>query len=198
MKNPTASSNSQESEWQKTLNRLGLGKVDIAEVRPTDILYIVDRWPFLQVIESSGSKQGLENPEFITASSGWTIINYGNAMSTSPGKYLFQGGYFRVRTVDDDDEGGGGIVNPGKGTIVKQSFDSAAHIIRLAKELGWLGVEIIDGHPAMQRAAWVEACRIGIKLDGYKADIAAEKIRRRIVSQSIDEMHAVLKGAPRS
>lgn len=186
-----------DAEWQKTLRRLGLGEIDVTNVNANDIMYIADHWQFLQIVESSGNKPSLEKPELITAKSGWTIINYGDAMATSPGKFLFGGGYFRISSGDDDDEGGG-IVNPKKGTIFKQAFDSAAEMIQLAKEFGWNGVQIVDGHPYMQRAAWVEACRIGVRLDGYKADITAEKTRRRIVSATIDEMHAALKGAPKS
>lgn len=184
----------QEAEWQKTLQRLGLAEANITEVRASDVAYLADHWQFLQVIESSGEKKPFEKPELIEAKSGWTIINYGDAMSTSPGKFIFGGGYFQMFFDDDEDEGGSGIVNPKKGTIFKQSFDSAAEIIQLAKELGWGGVQIIDGHPNMQRAAWVEACRIGVRLDGFTADVESEKKRRRIVSSTLDEMHAALKG----
>ncbi len=188
-----------QAEWNKTLRRLGLGDADISDVKNSDILYLAKHWQFLQVIDSGGNQKPLEKPELITAQSGWTIINYGDAMATSPGKYLFGGGYFRIRSGDDDDddEGGSGVVNPFHGTIIKQAFDSATQIIQLAKEFGWKGVQIVDGHPDMQRAAWVEACRIGVKLDGYTPDIAAEKTRRRIVSQTLDEMHAALKGQRR-
>lgn len=199
-KEPTAEELVQQNdaEWKKTLQRLGLGDVDISEVRNADILYLAKKWQFLQVVESSGKKQPLEKPELIKAKSGWTIINYGDAMTTSPGELIYGGGYFRIRLPgdkDDDDEGGSGVVNPGKGTIVKQAFNSAAEIIQLAQERGWDGVQIVDGHPDMQRAAWVEACRIGVRLDGYQPGIEAEKTRRRIVSETIDEMLSVLKGA---
>ena len=197
---PEESAAIKDAEWKKTLARLGLGEVNVAQVRDSDILYLAQHWQFLQVVESGGTKKPFEKPQLIEAKSGWTIINYGDAMATSPGKYLFGGGYFRIRSEGDDDEGegGSGIVNPKKGTYIKQGFDSASQIIQLAKELGWDGVQIVDGHPDMQRAAWVEACRMGVRLDGYKADVEAEKTRRRIVSHSLDEMHAVLKGAPKS
>lgn len=187
-----------DAEWQKTLKRLGLANIDITEVRPSDILYLADQWQFLQVVESGGTQKPLEKPQLIEAKSGWTIINYGDAMATSPGKWIFRGGYFQwTENPDDEDEGGGGIVNPKKGTIIKQAFDSAAEIIQLAKELGWNGVQIVDGHPFMQRAAWVEACRIGMRLDGYTPDVEAEKTRRRIVSQTLEEMYAALKSTAR-
>ena len=183
-----------DAEWQKTLKRLGLGEVDVRDVRTTDILWLAKQWQFLQVVDSSGNQKALEKPQLIEAKSGWTIINYGDAMATSPGKWIFRGGYFQLTdNMDDTDEGG--IVNPGKGTIVKQAFDSAAEMIQLAKELGWSGVQIVDGHPDMQRAAWVEACRIGVKLDGYVPDVEAEKQRRRITSETLEEMYEALKGS---
>lgn len=185
-----------DAEWEKTLARLGLSAPDVSGVSDTDILYIAERWQFLQVIESGGTIPAFEEPQLLTAKSGWTIINYGDAMATSPGKYIFRGGYFQW-TDNPNDTDDGGIVNPGKGTIHKQAFDSACEIIQLAKELGWRGVQIVDGHPNMQRAAWVEACRIGVRMDGFVPDVEAEKKRRRIVSATIEEMHAVLKGAPK-
>lgn len=182
-----------QAEWEKTLARMGLGELDVTQVRDSDILYLAEQWQFLQVVESGGHIQPRETPEILTAKSGWNIINFGNAMATSPGKWIFRGGYFQW-TENEDDEGDGGIVNPGKGTIHKQAFDSACEMIQLAKEFGWRGVQIVDGHPKMQRAAWVEACRIGVRMDGYVPDVDAEKQRRRIVSASVEEMHAVLKG----
>ncbi|HLB56099.1 MAG TPA: hypothetical protein VJK30_02030 [Coxiellaceae bacterium] len=186
-----------DAEWKKTLRRLGINDPDVSEVRPNDILWLAKQWQFLQVVESGGHQKPLEKPQLIEAKSGWTIINYGDAMATSPGKWIFRGGYFQftenMNDEDDDGSSGRGIVNGKHGTIVKQAFDSAAEIIQLAKEFGWSGVQIVDGHPDMQRAAWVEACRIGVKLDGYVPDVEAEKIRRRIVSETLGEMYEALK-----
>ena len=186
----------QKAEWEKTLARLGLASADVTTVRDSDIVYLMEQWQFLQVVESGGHAQPLDEPQILTAKSGWTIINYGDAMATSPGKWIFRGGYFQWTTNEEDDDDGG-IVNPRKGTIHKQAFDSACEIVQLAKEFEWRGVQIVDGHPNMQRAAWVEACRIGVRLDGYVPDVEAEKQRRRIVSATIEELHAVLKGAPK-
>ena len=186
-----------EAEWEKTLARMGLATVDVTQVRDSDILYLAEQWQFLQVVESGGHVEPLPEPQIITAKSGWNILNFGDAMATSPGKWIFRGGYFQwTDNQDDQGDGSGGIVNPGKGTIHKQAFDSACEVIQLAKELGWRGVQIVDGHPNMQRAAWVEACRIGVRMDGFVPDVAAEKQRRRIVSATVEEMHSVLKGMP--
>lgn len=182
-----------EAEWLKTLQRLGIQEPSITSIRPSDIAYLAERWQFLQVVELSDEKEPLEKPELITAKSGWTIINYGDAMATSPGKWIFRGGYWQL-SLNEEDEGDGGIVNPGKGTIYKQAFDSAAELIQLAQKFEWAGVKIVDGHPKMQEAAWVEACRIGVRMEGYAADVTAEIKRRRIVSSTLDEMYAVIKG----
>ncbi|MDP1573305.1 MAG: hypothetical protein Q8L78_00025 [Coxiellaceae bacterium] len=187
-----------EAEWEKTLARMGLATVDVTQVRDSDILYLAEQWQFLQVVESGGHVPPLPEPQIITAKSGWNIINFGDAMATSPGKWIFRGGYFQwTENKDDEGDGSGGIVNPGKGTIHKQAFDSACEIIQLAKEFGWRGVQVVDGHPNMQRAAWVEACRIGVRMDGFVPDAVAEKQRRRIVSATVEEMHTVLKGMPK-
>lgn len=186
----------QQAEWERTLSRLGIQEVDTGSVRASDVLYLLEQWQFLQVVESGGQIPPRETPEIRTAKSGWQIIHFGDAMATSPGKWIFRGGYFQW-TENEDDEGDGGIVNPKKGTIHKQSFDTACELIQLAQEFNWRGVQIVDGHPHMQRAAWIEACRIGVRLDGYTPDIEAEKQRRRIVSASLEEMHSSLKGAPK-
>lgn len=170
--------------WEETLQRLGLSLNDVTQVNQSDIEWLAAHWQFLQIVDGSGNKSAFEKPEFIKAKSGWTIVHYGNAMATSPGKLLFgMGG-------GDDDEGGGGGLT---GTYIKQAFDSACELIQLAKQFGWDVVEIIDGHPDMQEAAWMEACRIGVKLEGFEADVKSEKKRRRVASETIDEMHRALR-----
>lgn len=180
----------EDTQWKETLQRLGIGEIDLLRFTTQDVLYLAKRMQFLQVVESTGTKEAFDEPQLLTADSGWTIHHYGDAMCTSPGRFLYGGGYFRF--TDEDDDEGGGVVNPGKGTIIKQSFDSACHMIRLAKEFGWGGVLIVDGHPDMQRAAWVEAVRIGMRLEGYEPNVEAEKRRRRIVSPSISRMKEVI------
>lgn len=177
-----------DPEWEKTLERLGLEEADVTGVSLDDILYLAKRWQFLQVVDSGGDHKPYAKPKRIQAKSGWTIVDYGDAMSTSPGRYIFGRGY--VPFYDDDEEGGGGAALFGKGTIIKQAFDSACEIIQLAQEAGWKGVQVVDGHPDMQRAAWVEAVRIGVRLEGYIPDVPAELVRRRI-AMSEAEMESV-------
>src|SRR3990167_1220609 len=83
----------EQAEWERTLSRLGIQEVDITSVRDSDILYLFEQWQFLQVVESGGEVPALEKPQILTAKSGWSVVNYGDAMATSPGKWIFRGGY---------------------------------------------------------------------------------------------------------
>jgi len=187
-----AESEALDPQWIETLGRLGLDEVDLLRFTDEDLLYLAKRWQFLQVVESTESTTPLDQPEFIEAKSGWTIQYYGDAMATSPGRLIFGGGYFRVSSDDDDDEGGG-VVNPGRGTFYKQAFDTVTEMVQIAQDRGWGGMMVVDGHPDMMRTAWIEAVRIGMKLDGYTATMADEKIRRRVVSASVEEMRAAIR-----
>lgn len=175
-----------DPEWEKTLERLGLEEADVTGVSINDILYLAKQWAFLQVIDSGGDQEPLDTPERIKAQSGWTILYYGDAMAASPGRYIFGRGYVPYNEDDDDDDEGGGGVLLGKGTIVKQAFDTACEIMQIAQERGWKGVQVVDGHPDMQRAAWMEAVRIGMRFEGYTPDVPAELVRRRIAMSAAE------------
>lgn len=179
------------AEIEKTLSKLDL---DIGLLRPItddDILYLLDRCPFLQIV-SSGSAAPLPEVELLTAKTNWVIHYYGDAMSSSPGKLLFQGGDFHILLQDDDDDDdGGGPINPGKGTIWKQAFDTAQEMMALAQKLGWAGVKIIDGHPFMQWAAWMYAQDEQMNLEGYEPDKEAHNKRRRIKRSEIEDLAQV-------
>ena len=179
---------STDDEWQDTLNRLGLDDVELGQVTDEDLLYLAKRWQFLQVVELSGSAAGLDEVEIIKAPSGWNIQYYGDAMATSPGRLIYWDGDFRIESDDSD----GGSTNLGVGTLIKQAFDTATEMVRIAQEREWGGMIVVDGHPDMMRAAWIEAVRIGVRLDGYTPSVADERIRRRVVSQTLEEMQSAI------
>lgn len=177
---------------QQSLEKLNLQNVDaLRSISVEEILYLLDRCPFLQIV-SMGQALPFEEPQFITAKTGWVIHHYGDAMSSSPGELLFGGGDFRILLNDDDDDGGDtGIVNPGKGTIIRQAFDTAGEMIALAKQLGWAGVKLVDGHPLMMWAAWMQATDEGYPLEGYEPSEKDRKKRGRIKrSQQEDRLRA--------
>lgn len=187
--NPSSSFSGLSQEVTDNLKQLGLAvPVWDREITHAEIQYFIDRWPYLQIL-STNKLEPLDEVQYVTAKSNWTIINYGDALTSSPGKFLFGGGDFRIMLNRDDDDGGGGdIVNPGKGTIWRQAFDTVGDMIQLAKQLGWEGVHIIDGHPLMKWAAWMKAVEDGMSLSGFsptERDIARrERVRRSEVEDA--------------
>lgn len=137
-------------------------------ISAAEIIYLLNHAPFLQIINSEETSTQQE-VKLVESKSGWTIHDYGNAISSSPGRYLYGGGYFRVYADDEDEEGGegGGIVNPNKGTLVKQAFDTAMEMVEIAKARGWKKITIVDGHPIMERAAWIKAEKLGLEVTGF-------------------------------
>ena len=173
---------------EASLEKLNLQDIDaLRSLSPEEIIYLFDHCPFLQLV-STGNAAPLDTPTLITAASGWTIHHYGDAMSSSPGSLLFAGGQFRILLDDDDDDGGSGIINPDKGTIVKQTFDTAAEMIALAQQFGWAGVKLIDGHPLMLWAAWMKASDEAYPLEGYEPTKKDRKKRERIKRSDIEDL----------
>ncbi len=109
-------------------------------------------------------------------------------MSSSPGQLLFAGGDFRL-LLEDEDGSDGGIINPGKGTLVKQAFDTAAEMIRLAQQFQWRGVEIVDGHPLMQWAAWMQTEDDAYPMTGFnptdKGSTKRERVKRSVIEDQV-------------
>ncbi|MCK4609192.1 MAG: hypothetical protein KAT71_06910 [Gammaproteobacteria bacterium] len=169
-------------------------------VTHSDIAYLQQKFPFLQMINGNAWFEDEIIPKFITAEkSGWVVHDYGDAMSVSPGQFLYTGWDDKAlltdltkesaTTEDDDDEGGdeggssSGTDEPlytGKGSIIKQMFDTAQAMVDFAIQKGWEGIEIIDGTHTMQWAAWVAAQEKDFLLDGFEPDEEDEKRARRI------------------
>lgn len=153
----------------------------LRNISPQEILYLLDRCPFLQMVNPEVSLEE-QQLELLMADSGWTIHLYGDAMSSSPGELLFGGGDYRIFLSEEEDEegGGGSILNPGKGTIRKQAFDTAMQMAEFAYQLGWGAIQIIDGHPIMGRAAWIRAEQLGLTVSGFTPTKRDIEIRNRI------------------
>jgi hypothetical protein len=174
-----------DDDIQQSLEKLNLQHTDWArELTAEDILYLLDHCPFLQIV-STGESTLLPEPEFITAKSGWVIHHYGDAMSSSPGELLFAGGDFRLLLDDGDSDGG--MINPGKGTLIKQAFDTAADMIRLAQTLKWRGVQIVDGHPLMQWAAWMQAEDDAYPITGFEPTEKDRQKRERVKRSDVED-----------
>lgn len=183
-----------ENLIDETSKKLNLDINWLRGITPQEILYLLDRCPFLQMVntEVSGEEHELQ---FHFADSGWTIHDYGDALSSSPGELLFGGGDFRIFLKGEgDDEGGegGAVLNPGKGTIRKQAFDTAGQMVELAYDHGWAGIQIVDGHPIMERGAWIKAEELGMTVKGFTPTQQDLAMRNRIRSTP-QELERILK-----
>jgi hypothetical protein len=186
-----------QEEIQQAADKLNIDIKWARGISPEDLLYLLDQCPFLQILDTAPEIKSEPDPvKFIKSESGWTIHNYGDAMSSSPGKLLF-GGYYQRVNQDEDDEGGGGFAQgsgeyiQGKGTIRGQAYVTAAEMIDQAKALGWSGIKIVDGHPWMMRRAWLQANKQGLPVEGF-APTEHDKLIQKIDSLTANELESRL------
>lgn len=170
-----------EKTIQEASKKLHIDIDVLREISPEEVQYLLDHCPFLQIV---GPEMALEKEAFklIQSESGWDIHDYGDALSSSPGRFIFGGGNFRIHLDDEDEEGGGGdVINPGKGTVVNQAWVTAGEMMTIAHERGWNFITIVDGHRIMKRAAWIKATELGITVDGFEPTLEDERIRERVI-----------------
>ena len=169
-----------EQQVQQALQTLGLENTDWKRhVSASDILYLLDQCPFLQIMDTALPVSPEIKPlVLVTAKSNWKIHDYGNAISSSPGELLFGPLGKPRKKWEDDEEGGEG--GSGSGTMVNQAVITAFEMIELAKQHGWAGVQIVDGHPLMAWAAWMQAFDSEITLEGFNPTAQDFSKRRRL------------------
>ena len=191
-------------ELEKFARKAGIyKKIDWSRpISKTDIQYILDRWPFLEIKNHDAFENEKDdeetNVEFFTAMSGWLIHDYGHTIASSPGIFLFGGGYYYVDWGDDDDGSDAGplvdsgIVNPKKGTIINQMFLTGVDMVNLAIHRKWKGIKIIDGHSRMKWAAWFQANTHRLKVSGYEPSEKEIKKAKRL-QKTREEVDQYLK-----
>jgi len=180
--------------WEQRVAGLDLKEATIFRpVTHKDVDYLCNKYPFLQMVNIEAKFEGEITPKFITSQSGWTIHDYGNAMSASPGEFLFGGGNYKAfleeilkGEIKEEEGGKGGVggVNPGKGTIVKQMFDTAVEMVKLAIKK-WPGIEIIDGTNLMKWAAWLAAKEKDYTLEGFDPEEEDIKKYERVTKHKL-------------
>jgi hypothetical protein len=196
-----------ENIWGKREIGAPIPKIDVlGPIRHQDVLYLLSRYPFLQLVNINAAFPEEIHPKFVNSESGWVIHDYGDALSASPGELLF-GDYSQTlatakaktkKIKKEEDEGGGetGVeIVIDKGTVVNLAVITASDMIALAMEKGWAGAEIIAGTALMQWAAWMAAEDFGFKLEGYVASRLDKEKRERILKQrAIEEAPRPRKG----
>jgi hypothetical protein len=202
-----------ERDYEKPNNRypfvsiLDKLKLDLnnwdRKLTDTELEYLFDRFTHIQIATpSSPNLPSYTPPKIMTSRSGWAILNYGNAIASSPGEYLFnyagipQHTHMKAKNPSlqgqDDDEGGTGI-----GTLSKQRFITAEDIVAQALKNGWKSIHIVDGDPKFIWAIWAHAQEKNIAVTGYKFGKEEQERRDRVYrSQLEDQMHR--KGMKRS
>lgn len=149
-------------------------------IQPLDFLskavlaYLRECYPYLQMISMNAKFEESVIPAFTKSSCGWIIHDYGQAMSSSPGKYLYGPGNPEL-----EDEGGGKS-GTGSGTLVRQTVETARAMVELAMQKGWPGIEIISGTDLMQWAAFMVTQEKDYPIAGYLLDAKGQKKLDRV------------------
>lgn len=145
----------------------------LREISPREIQYLLDMCPFLQIVDTVLHFVDEAPPEvqFIQARSGWTILDYGDAMTSSPGeRILGLAEYDRSGEADES----------GSGTIWHQAFLTAVEMAEIAKACGWRGIQVVDGHRIMKRGAWIKALASNLPVSGFEPSKEDERVRQRV------------------
>lgn len=193
--------------WGKRAAGVALPEIDWSRA-PTeaDIAYLMQYFPFIQVISTTPEFPDEIVPEFLKAPSGWVVHDYGAAMSASLGELLYQGaGIDEVVTGADakaettathlvkaggtggeSGTGGVGTYQPGQGTVMNQAFETARFLVAKILEKGWPGLEIIDGSDHMKWALWYHASDANCEVVGFEPTEDEQARRDRLRSGVIE------------
>jgi hypothetical protein len=152
---------------------VGIEAEPLSMINKRSIAYLRERYPYVQVISVNAKFEEAVIPKFKRATSGWIIHDYGQAMSSSPGRYLYGPGNPEVAWRESED-------GEGSGTLTRQTVDTAKAMIALAIEKGWPGMEIIAGSDLMQWAIYLAALDKNYPLTGYSPDAEGTKRLERV------------------
>ena len=189
--------------WGKRASGIDITNIDWSRpISHQDVQFLLNHYPFLQILSLNPKFDPNHQIQLIRSESGWTIQDYGCAHSSSPGEFLFGGGYWihtgwNLPAKKEEDEGGDGgdanpIINSGKGTIVKQAFDTATEMVEIAVQKGWPGIELINGNELMKWAAWMRAEDYELKVKGFSPSEQHRQKRER-VKRELDSMPVMRK-----
>lgn len=167
-------------------------------VSEEDVLYFLNRHPYLQLLNLDPSFEDADKVNFIRAKTGWTIQDFGDALSSSQGDLFFSGVVSQTLFASNDDEEGEGDVEfiPGEGTVVKQAFDTTNEMIDLIAER-WKGVHIVSGVELMRWAAWAIATEKGLEVYGFEPTKEDQARAQRIKKYEIQKGSAKKPGSKR-
>lgn len=151
-------------------------------INAADIEYIRSQCPYIQILNIDATFENYTSVRFIRAKSGWTIQDLDDGLCTSIGTFMFGGS--DTPFIEDLDNKDFDIVqeyvNFGRGTVIKQAFDTAQEMVEIIKTRWKGGIEIISGSELMKWALWVAAEENKLKLIGYEASEKDKAKRARL------------------
>jgi hypothetical protein len=164
--------------WGKRAQGLPVPELDLKRAISTqEIDNILLRYAFAQIINPEAVGEEFNEIRFIRSRSGWLILHYGNAMTTSPGNNLFDHGTYITA-----EDGSLERVCSGTGTINMKIINAAEDMIGIAKEEGWPVIHIVNGHPLMSWGIWKAAKELNLLVTGYvpskDEEVKFERIQR--------------------
>ena len=166
----------------------------IRGVSVSDVMYLLSRYPFVQLVDGGDNATVFEHVKIVKTPKGFDICHYGDSMASSAGRLMFGRGHAsRGQDQGDDGEGGSGL---DVGTIVRQRYITAQHMIELALEQEWASVHVVDGYHDMARDVWIEGQRQGMMVTGFLPSEQDERVRDRIL-MSKDELSAKMAAPPK-
>lgn len=129
-------------------------------VSDSDIEYYCNfSYPYIQLINTNAVFAENMSLNFIQASTGWVICDYGEAISTALPHSLEQ-----KKNIS-------GVTAQAK---------TAKEIADLITTKGWTSIEIITGTAIMKRFIWIESKRAQFDLSGYTPNTNDEKCYDRL------------------
>ena len=169
-------------------------------VSEEDVLYFLNRHPYLQLLNLDPSFEDADKVNFIRAKSGWTIQDFGDALSSAQGDLLFSGVVSKTLFADssdeDSEEEGEDEFVPSEGTVIKQAFDTTYEMIELIAER-WKGVHIVSGVELMRWAAWAIATEKGLEVYGFEPTKEDQARAQRVKRYEIQKSSAKKPGSKR-
>ena len=147
-----------------------------------NVEYICDAfYPFLQLVNVNAIFTEETTINFVTASTGWIIHDYGEAISTSAPHDA------KPKKKDGSSSGDAGSSGGGSGSSgIGSQIITVSEIADLIAEKGWAAVELIAGTKMMQRFIWIESKKYGFDISGYSPDANDERCYDRLVKHFKD------------
>jgi hypothetical protein len=216
-----------ENIWGQRLEGFAIEEPNVfRDITESDIAYIKKRAPFLQLMNPQAQFGDSVTLHFVPAKSGWTIFDYGDALSASPGNQLFnaypplainltpkataeaesesesesENNSRKDQRLTEEEESGTGETEyapTGQGTLIKQAFDTAEAMVLLVGKR-WPSIKVIGGDRLMQWAAWVIAEEQGVQLEGFEPTRQEKEKRQRLLRKRRQAAEATAQPRPKT